>query len=72
MAPDEKLDHTPLTFGKHAGKTPDQVSETDPGWLVWAYENVKDKKVCSKALYRACLQDEEHDDDSGPDEPEFR
>lgn len=51
------LDHTPLTFGKHKGLTPDQVSEDDPGWLVWAYENVKNRDVCSKTLYDTCRRE---------------
>lgn len=62
MTPEE-LDHTPLTFGKYGPSrpggalTPDQVSEKDPGWLIWAYETVKDKPVCSKLLYEACHED---------------
>lgn len=61
---DEDLDHRPLTFGKYGPArvggplTPDQVSECDPKWLVWAYETVKDKPVCSKILYDACLEDD--------------
>ena len=61
---DELLDHTPLLFGKHKGKTPDQISDIDPGWLMWAYENIHDKRICSKVLYEACRLDSgEHDDD---------
>lgn len=51
---EEELDHSPLTFGKYKGKTPDQVSSIDSGWLVWAYENVTNKTVCSKLLYNEC------------------
>jgi hypothetical protein len=51
------LDHTPLTFGKYKGQTPDEVSENDPGWIVWAYDNVKNRKVCSKTLRDACKND---------------
>ena len=51
---DIHVDHLPLSFGKHQGKTPEWVSENDPNWLVWAYENVKDKPVCSPALYADC------------------
>ena len=54
---DIALDHASPTFGKHKGRTPDVVSEHDPGWLVWAHQNVKDKKVCSETLYKACVQD---------------
>jgi hypothetical protein len=64
---DELLDHTSLLFGRHKGKTPDQVSEVDPSWLVWAYETIKDKRICSKVLYEACKQDNQ-EDDSGVDD----
>ena len=70
---EEKLDHTPLTFGKYGPNrpegalTPDQVSNFDPKWLIWAYETVKDKPVCSRCLYRACVQDEGASDPSYAD-----
>lgn len=48
------LDHTPLKFGKFKGKTPEQVSEVQPQYLVWAYETVGNFDVCSEALYREC------------------
>lgn len=63
----ESLDHTALTFGKYRGATPDQVAAIDPGWLVWAYENIKDKPVCSKLLYDACQEDEAEDSNKFPD-----
>lgn len=47
-------DRTALKFGKHRGKTPEQVAETDPGYIVWAYETVAQFDVCSAALYREC------------------
>lgn len=50
---DLKLDKTPLRFGKYKGKTPDEVSEIDPGWIVWAHKNVK-WPVCSQFLADAC------------------
>ena len=43
-------DNTPLTFGKYKGHTPESVSVSDPGYIVWLYENVNPKQ-CSKALY---------------------
>jgi hypothetical protein len=51
------IDHTPLTFGKHRGKTPEHVAEEDPSWLKWAFETIKDKGICSQALYRDCVKD---------------
>ncbi len=56
MTPDEQLDHTPIGFGKHAGKTPEEVAELDPEYLIWAYTSL-DKKLCSSALYRATKED---------------
>jgi len=53
----EQLDHQRLTFGKYAGKTPSEVSEIDPNWLCWAYENVKTKPTCSQLLYRSCQEE---------------
>lgn len=47
------LDQTPLKFGKYKGKTPDKVSDLDPQYLRWAYENVAQFPVCSAALYRS-------------------
>jgi len=48
------LDHTPLTFGKYRYRTPNQVAEIDPSWIVWAYNNVTNKNVCSKLLANEC------------------
>jgi 3'-phosphoadenosine 5'-phosphosulfate sulfotransferase len=31
-----------LKFGKHAGEIVEDVLETDPGWLQWALENIKE------------------------------
>jgi len=52
-----ELDHQPMTFGKYKGKTPEWVSENDPAYLIWAFDTVKDKPVCSKALYVDCKND---------------
>ena len=57
MKKEESLDHTPLKFGKHRGETPEQVADKDPDWLVWAYETVKNRPVCSSALYRDCKEE---------------
>lgn len=62
---DLKLDKTPLRFGKYKGKTPDEVSEIDPGWLVWAHKNVK-WPVCSQWLYETCIDERKKKPD--PDE----
>jgi hypothetical protein len=55
--PGDILDHTPLKFGKHAGKTPDQISEIDPSYIVWMWNEWKASgkpPPCSKLLYVAC------------------
>lgn len=54
------LDHTPLTFGKYQGQTPDEVSEEDPKYICWMYENVKNKPTCSRTLYNVCLSDADY------------
>ena len=59
---DIKLDHTPLPFGKYKGKTPDEVSEFDPSYIKWMYENIKPKK-CSQWLYEVCVNQMAEDDD---------
>jgi uncharacterized protein (DUF3820 family) len=60
------LDHTPLNFGKYKGKTPDEISEHDPSYIVWMYNNIK-PKPCSEWLMEVCKADiaylEDDDDD---------
>lgn len=55
--PDAGIDSTPLTFGKHAGKTPEEVAEEDPSYIIWMYENVKNAPV-SRFLYELTCMDE--------------
>lgn len=50
------LDDTPLTFGKYKGKTPNEIGDIQPSYLMWLYENIE-PKVCSKDLYTACELD---------------
>ena len=57
----EQLDFTPLTFGMHSGKTPDEISSYAPAYIVWLYENVNPRK-CSRALYLACQEADDNDD----------
>lgn len=52
----DDLDNTSLTFGKHKGKTPDEISEEDPGYIIWMAENIKEQH-CSDALYQYCLKE---------------
>lgn len=69
MTSEEELDHTPLCFGKHMSKTPDEISQTNPGYVIWLYEQCK-PQVVSRALYEACVEDENDDPDRW-EEPHF-
>lgn len=58
------LDKTPLTFGKHQGRTPEEIANGgDQSYIVWLYENVNPKK-CSKELYLACEMDDREEKES--------
>lgn len=59
-------DNTPLAFGKYKGKSPGEVAEIDPGYIVWLYAETDRKGICSKALYRACKAELEENDDYDP------
>jgi hypothetical protein len=59
-AKDEHLDDQKLTFGKHKFRTPHEIAEDDPSYIVWLYENIN-PKVVSKSLYIACSLDEVDD-----------
>lgn len=58
----DKLDHTPLDFGKYRGKTPNEVAEINPGYIVWMFENV-DRETCSQLLYLECGGDVGEEDE---------
>lgn len=58
MTAAEALDHSVMARGKYSAargnpRTANWVSEHDPAYLAWAYENW-DPKPCSNLLYRAC------------------
>ena len=50
---DEMLDHLPMEYGKHAGKTPSEIAEIDPGYICWLYDEIHPKR-CSRALVVDC------------------
>lgn len=52
----EGIDDTPITFGKFKGKTPDEVSEIKPDYIVWMWDNFLDPP-CSEALYNFCVRE---------------
>lgn len=64
------LDHTPLTFGKYAGQTPDEISEHDPSYIVWMYNTIRPHK-CSEWLKEACEYDVRYDEGSNDDTDEI-
>lgn len=55
-------DHTPLSFGKYKGKTPEEVAEIDGSYVVWMFENVI-PTPCSKELAESCEADEREDEE---------
>lgn len=51
----EELDHSRIGFGKYRDKTPEQISENDPEYLVWAWQNVLNRPLfMSDVLYKEC------------------
>jgi uncharacterized protein (DUF3820 family) len=59
---DTRTDDTPLKFGKYKGKTPNQVADEDPSYVVWMHANVL-PPPCTRELAIACEQDEREADD---------
>lgn len=58
----EELDHSVMRKGKYGPqrgnpKTPNEVADIEPSYLVWAYTAWTDGKPCSHLLYQACRQD---------------
>lgn len=49
----EELDTTPLDFGKYKGKTPEQIANINPGYIVWLFEKTQ-RQVFSPDLYEEC------------------
>lgn len=56
MKKDEALDHKPMEFGKYKGRTPSEIADFDPGYIVWLYNSI-DPKRCSRLLADACEED---------------
>ena len=60
------IDDLPLSFGKHKGKTPRAIAETDPGYIVWLRAN-KLPPVVSRDLALDC-EDKVNEDRESEDE----
>lgn len=43
-----------FTFGRYKGETHNDIAKKDPGYMVWAYENVAFHASISEDLYLAC------------------
>lgn len=52
----EDVDNTPLGFGKYRGKTPEEVSDINPNYILWMWDKFDDPP-CSEALYNFCVRD---------------
>ena len=60
--PSVDIDDIPLKFGKYKGKTPNQVAQRDPSYIVWMFKHVESSyidtpRVCSKELAEGCEMD---------------
>lgn len=52
------IDDEPLGFGKYKGRTPKEVLYINPGYIVWAKENVS-LFECSDEVYEQAKEDYE-------------
>ena len=50
------LDFEPINFGVHLGKTPEEIAQESPSYIVWLYDAIKPLR-CSKALRDDCAND---------------
>lgn len=65
-----EIDHTPLCFGRYNGKTPDEVSILDPGYIIWMSEKDNLKHYVSAALVKACKEDKVEGDNEYYSDPD--
>lgn len=70
MATVNDIDDLPLTFGKYKGKTPQEVAEIDPGYIIWMHRTIFPAK-CSVSLAIACEQDEQELEEDKIYHPEY-
>jgi hypothetical protein len=59
MSEDLDDDNFPLRFGKYQGRTPKELIETDPSYVVWLFDNTD--VAISEELYDAALESIEDD-----------
>lgn len=49
-----KIDSSLVGFGQYKNKTWNDVAEINPSYIVWCYENVTNRKLCSMPLANWC------------------
>jgi hypothetical protein len=57
----DPTDVMPLGFGAHKGKSPRQLLETDPGYVVWLHEHIPSVVTRSTYLDACFILDEDQD-----------
>jgi len=56
------IDSKRLTFGKYRGRTPEEIAEYDPSYVVWMYDTIEFKH-CTKDLRDMCEMDVRESED---------
>lgn len=59
----EDLINQTITFGKYKGKTWDEVSDIDPGYVLWAVDNVKEVKLPQSFIDAVEMDKREREED---------
>lgn len=65
------IDDTPLQFGKYKSKTPNEVADIEPSYIVWMHANVL-PPLCTRGLAQACEDSGEDDTDNWLSYDNFR
>lgn len=62
------MDDKQLGFSKYPFKTPNQIADEDPKYIIWLYkEHSSGKKLVSQSLYTACQMDVHEQEDHTED-----
>lgn len=65
------IEDTPIGFGKYADKTPNEVAEIDPGYIIWLNDEAGRTDLVSDEMYDACHDLLDDDDDWGLEPLDF-
>jgi hypothetical protein len=60
-----------FTFGKFKGRVIEEICDEEPGYIVWAFNNVQGHGGITRDQY-LCAQRDDMDEDDGLDELDFR